>query len=86
MDLEKAGQTIRELRKGRKKSQEKVSFDGDIDRSFYSEIERGESTPSMPTIFKIAKGLKLKPSEVMKAIEENQPEENKFWLKDKEEE
>ena len=68
--IEKAfGQVIRELRLERNLSQEKLSELCNLDRSYVSEIERGEKTVSIRTIMKIALGLDLKPSLLIKEME-----------------
>ena len=69
-NIEKAfGQVIRELRLERGLSQEKLSELCNLDRSYVSEIERGEKTASIRTIMKIALGLDLKPSLLIKEME-----------------
>lgn len=69
-NIEKAfGQVIRELRLERNLSQEKLSELSGLDRSYVSEIERGEKTASIRTLFKIAIGLDIKPSKLLSRIE-----------------
>lgn len=69
-DIEKAiGRVIRELRLEKDLSQEKLAELCNLDRSYYSELERGEKTMSIRTLYKIAKGLEIKPSNLMKKFE-----------------
>ena len=69
-DIEIAfGQVIRTLRLSKNISQEKLAELCDLDRSYLSEIERGEKTISIRTLFKLSTGLNIKPSEILSLIE-----------------
>ena len=59
------GQVVRKLRMERKLSQEKLSELSGLDRSYVSEIERGEKTASIRTLIKIAHGLDVTPSSLI---------------------
>lgn len=63
------GEVIRRLRKDRGWTQEQLGFEADIRRTFVSELEIGNQQPSITTIFKIAKALKIKPSELIELVE-----------------
>lgn len=77
----KAGKVIRKLRKRLDNvSQERLGFRANLNRNFIGEIERDEATPTLDTVYKIAKGLRMKPSELMREIEESLDEKDKFWL------
>ena len=70
--IEKAfGQAVRDLRLQRKLSQEKLSELSNLDRSYLSEIERGEKTASIRTLFKLSKGLKISIAELSERFENN---------------
>lgn len=60
----KFGHRIASLRQTLGISQEKLSFDSKINRTYMGEIERGEKSPSLVTITKIAKGLNITLSEL----------------------
>ena len=51
------GARLRELRKARKMSQEKVALASDLDRSYLGRIERGEINVSLVNIQRIAGAL-----------------------------
>lgn len=71
MTLEAAfGQIIRDVRKDRKFSQEKLAFESGLDRTFISLLECGRKQPSLVTIFQLAKALQIKPSQIIAAVEE----------------
>jgi transcriptional regulator with XRE-family HTH domain len=68
--IEKAfGQVVRDLRIERKLSQEKLSELSGLDRSYVSEIERGEKTASIRTLVKLAEGLGKLPSSLIADME-----------------
>lgn len=60
------GSRIRELRTNAGLSQEKLGFETDLDRTYISGIERGQRNPSLKNINKIAKALRISPSELFK--------------------
>ena len=64
------GQVIKELRKARYLSQEKLALASNLDRSFISHLERGYKQPSLITIFQLAKTLKISPSQLIALVEE----------------
>jgi transcriptional regulator with XRE-family HTH domain len=61
---EKLGNRIRELRNKKGLSQEKFSFDCDLDRTYIASIERGKRNVSIVNIEKIAKALDISISEL----------------------
>ena len=71
MTLETAfGQVVREIRKTKKLSQEKVAFESGLDRTFISLLECGRKQPSLVTIFQLAKALQTPPSQIIESVEE----------------
>ena len=70
LDAVIVGKVIQEYREKRRLSQEVVSGLADIGRTHLSAIERGIRKPTLETFFKIADALDIKPSELMKLIEE----------------
>ena len=40
-----------------------------IDRAYMGGLERGQRNPSLTTIARVAQGLKMKTSEILKAVE-----------------
>ena len=51
------GAKVRKLREEKGLSQEKLSFESGLDRTYISGIERGVRNPSLKNIAKIAKAL-----------------------------
>lgn len=64
------GKVIQRFREEKRQSQELVSGLAGIGRTHLSAIERGERKPTLETFFKIAEALRVKPSVLMAAIEE----------------
>jgi len=62
--IKKFGQRMREIRKSKKVSQEKLAFDSGFELSQIGRIERGEVNTSISHVSAIAKALKVKPEEL----------------------
>ena len=69
IDPQAVGIGIRKQRLAHGLSQEVVSGLAGIARSHLSAIERGQKKPTMETFCRIAYALRLKPSELMVAVE-----------------
>ena len=70
LDSTVVGTVIQRIREEHRQSQELGSGLAGIGRSHLSAIERGERKPTMETFFRIAYALEMRPSELMRAIEE----------------
>lgn len=71
MIVELFGKVLRELRVENKLSQEKLAEYCELDRTYISLLERGLRQPTITTIFKLAKALKIKPSTLIEKVEDN---------------
>jgi transcriptional regulator with XRE-family HTH domain len=68
--LEKSfGKVITQLRKDLGISQEELGFRSGYHRTYISQIERGIKSPSLKTIFNLAKALDIKPSELINRVQ-----------------
>jgi transcriptional regulator with XRE-family HTH domain len=63
--LRALGERIRERRKGRDISQERLAELADIHENHVRRIERGEANPSFLVLLRIARALGVKPSELI---------------------
>jgi transcriptional regulator with XRE-family HTH domain len=63
------GDALREIRKERGISQERLALDSGLDRTYVSLIERGAQSPTLRTVGKVAEVLKVKPSEIIQRME-----------------
>ncbi len=64
------GRILQELRTERGLSQEKLGFESDYHRTYISQLERGQKNPSLKAIFRLAEALGVKPSGMIRRVEE----------------
>lgn len=69
-DGEIFGILIKDIRRTKPISQERLAEKAGLDRTFISLIETGKRNPTLTSICKIAKGLDLKASELLYLYEE----------------
>ncbi len=63
------GRILRELRSERGLSQEELGFESNYHRTYISQLERGQKNPSLKAIFRLARVLGIRPSEMIRTIE-----------------
>jgi transcriptional regulator with XRE-family HTH domain len=63
------GQALRELRTARRLSQERLAHESGQDRSYISLLESGRYSPSLTTIFRLARALAIAPSALLARVE-----------------
>jgi transcriptional regulator with XRE-family HTH domain len=63
------GKILKTLRIKQDLTQDKLAEISTLERTFISMMERGNSQPSLTTIFELAKALKMKPSELVRLVE-----------------
>jgi transcriptional regulator with XRE-family HTH domain len=69
--LERAfGEVLRQIRKANGTSQESLAFESDLDRTYISLLERGLKSPTIRTLFAVAKVLEVQPSDVLRRTED----------------
>lgn len=66
--LQTFGKTIKKLREKQKVSQEELSFRAGIHRTYMGRVERGKQNLSLLNIIKVAEGLKVHPSVLLKDL------------------
>ena len=69
ISAEMVGLLIREYRTRKGMSQEVLSGLAGLDRTHYSKIERGLRSPTIDTLFRIARALDIPPHEIVKELE-----------------
>ncbi len=74
IDRKIIGQTIKDLRKAKGFSQELLSGLAGIARTHLTMIENGTKQANFETLCKISSALEMKPSDLVKKIEENHKE------------
>lgn len=65
---EKLGETIIKIRKKKGFSQDELALLSDVDRSYLAEVEEGKANPSIKFLYKIARALKVRISELLKEL------------------
>jgi transcriptional regulator with XRE-family HTH domain len=63
------GKALKKIRHEHSLSQEALGFESGYHRTYISLLERGEKSPSLNTIFQLAKALKVLPSEILRLTE-----------------
>jgi transcriptional regulator with XRE-family HTH domain len=62
------GLVLRRIRQERGLSQESLGFESGYHRTYISLLERGQKSPSLQTIFKLSKALRVDPAELIKHV------------------
>jgi transcriptional regulator with XRE-family HTH domain len=65
------GLAVRVRRVGRRLSQEELGAVAGMHRNYVGSVERGEQNPTLQTVFKLADGLHVTPSELLRLAEQN---------------
>ncbi|MNV54984.1 anaerobic benzoate catabolism transcriptional regulator [compost metagenome] len=63
------GKVLRALRLAARMSQEELALEASLQRNYISLLERGQNSPSIKTLFKLASVLKASPSEMLQQTE-----------------
>jgi transcriptional regulator with XRE-family HTH domain len=70
------GKALKMLRKDRGYSQEELAARSNLHRTYISLLERGQKSPSLATICRVAKALEVKPHELISLAEELMKQED----------
>jgi len=69
MDIQKTiGKNIRGLRNTKKISQERLAELSDLDRTYIQSIEKGDRNISVEVLLKLATGLNVQVTEILKGL------------------
>lgn len=63
------GRVLRKVRDGRKISQEELAARSGYHRTYIGQLERGEKSPSLRTLFDLASTLEVAPSGLIRQVE-----------------
>ena len=63
------GKSLRKRRLAKLLSQEALALESDLSRAYISDLETGKKDPSLFTVFKLSRGLKIKPSAFIAEVE-----------------
>lgn len=67
---------LKKIRHERQLSQEQLALESGLDRTYISLLERGMRHPSLKTIFLISDALKMRPTDLVRMVEEECYEDN----------
>ncbi|MFC7518464.1 helix-turn-helix domain-containing protein [Herbaspirillum sp. GCM10030257] len=65
------GRVLRQLRGKANLTQEQLGFDAHLARNYVSSIELGQKQPTISSIFKLAYAVGVRPSELLKLVEDD---------------
>ena len=63
------GDELRKARDAAEMTQEQLSFDAQIDRTYISQLENNKKSPTVDVLFRICKALGVSASEVIARVE-----------------
>lgn len=63
------GQAVRELRRGKKQSQETLGFNAGLDRTYISLLELGNKSPTLDTIMALCCALDVSLAQLASRVE-----------------
>lgn len=63
------GKVIKSLRIKKNITQSQLALDSTLERTYISELENGKYQPTLTSLFDIARGLDIKPSDLVRLVE-----------------
>ncbi|MCM3473637.1 MULTISPECIES: helix-turn-helix domain-containing protein [Brevibacillus] len=72
------GAVLRRYRKLRNLSQEELALQSNLDRTYISLLETGKRSPTINTLFAVCETLNIKPSDLIKEVENEYKKYNIF--------
>ena len=63
------GAVLREIRLGKAMSQEVLAFEAELTRNYISQLELGEKSPSLRSLYKLCSVLNVPPSSLLLRVE-----------------
>ncbi len=63
------GRVLRQLRLAAGMSQEQLGLESGVQRNFISLIETGQNQPTVTTVFRLARALNVRPSDLIAQVE-----------------
>ena len=71
------GKELRKARLAAKMTQEELSFEAKLDRTYISHLENDKKSPTVDTLFRICKALGLPASQLIARVERSMAEKSR---------
>lgn len=71
------GQVLRNARENAGLTQEKLSFEAGLDRTYISHLENDHKSPTLTVLFRLCEALNVAPSSLIRLVEESEGFRNK---------
>ncbi|MBW3597630.1 MAG: helix-turn-helix domain-containing protein [Planctomycetes bacterium] len=63
------GEELRKARRDAKLSQEQLSFEAEVDRTYISELENNKKSPTLDVLFRLCDAMGIRASELIARVE-----------------
>ena len=63
------GEELRKARREAKLSQEQLSFEAEVDRTYISELENDKKSPTLDVLFRLCDAMGIRASELIARVE-----------------
>lgn len=63
------GTELRKAREATGMSQEELGFKADVHRTYVSMLERGKASPTVETLFRLCKAMRIRASDLIRRVE-----------------
>lgn len=73
------GQVLRSTREAKGMTQDQLSYEAGVDRTYISHLENDHKSPTLTILFKISDALGVAPSSLVRAVESTPAFENAVW-------
>ena len=65
------GEELRKARREANLSQERLSFDAEVDRTYISELENNKKSPTLDVLFRLCDAMGIRASELIARVEKS---------------
>jgi transcriptional regulator with XRE-family HTH domain len=67
------GEELRKARREAKLTQEQLSFEAEVDRTYISELEHDKKSPTLDVLFRLCDAMGIRASELIARVERRRP-------------
>jgi len=73
------GDVLNQLRQEAGLTQQELADRAEVHRTYISLLERGKKSPTLEVIFRLARSLERRPSELLARLEDEMSEHERWW-------